>query len=37
VIVTIADEAALGPLARALAATLPAHAFLALDGDLCAG
>jgi tRNA threonylcarbamoyladenosine biosynthesis protein TsaE len=37
VIVTIADEAALGPVARALAATLPAHAFLSLDGDLGAG
>ena len=37
VIVNIADEAALGPLARTLAATLPPHAFLTLDGDLGAG
>jgi tRNA threonylcarbamoyladenosine biosynthesis protein TsaE len=37
VVVRIADEAALGPLAGVLAATLPPHAFLALDGDLGAG
>ena len=37
VIVRIADEAALGPLASLLASTLPPHAFLALDGDLGAG
>ncbi len=36
-IVRIANEAALGPLARVLASTLPPHAFLALDGDLGAG
>jgi len=36
-IVPIATEAALVPLATILAATLPAHAFLALDGDLGAG
>ena len=35
--VRIADEAGLGPVARVLAATLPSHAFLALDGDLGAG
>ena len=34
---TIADEAALAPLATALAAALPDHAFLALSGDLGAG
>jgi tRNA threonylcarbamoyl adenosine modification protein YjeE len=37
VVVRIADEAALGPMASVLAATLPPHAFLALDGDLGAG
>jgi len=36
-IVPIASEAALIPLATILAATLPDHAFLALDGDLGAG
>jgi len=37
VVVPIADEARLGPLAATLAATLPARAFIALDGDLGAG
>lgn len=36
-IVPIADEAGLVPVATALAAALPSHAFLALDGDLGAG
>ena len=36
-IVPIASEAALIPLATILAATLPDHAFLALNGDLGAG
>jgi tRNA threonylcarbamoyl adenosine modification protein YjeE len=33
----VADETALGPLAHALVAALPGHAFLALNGDLGAG
>ncbi|RLS34555.1 MAG: tRNA (adenosine(37)-N6)-threonylcarbamoyltransferase complex ATPase subunit type 1 TsaE [Planctomycetota bacterium] len=33
----VGDESSLGPLARVLAASLPATAFLALDGDLGAG
>jgi len=36
-VVAVPDEAALGPLAATLAATLPARAFLALHGDLGAG
>ena len=35
--VAVPDEAALAPLARRLAAALPARAFVALEGDLGAG
>ena len=35
--VTVPDEAALAPLARRLAAAMPARAFVALEGDLGAG
>ena len=35
--VVVPDEAALAPLARRLAATMPARAFVALEGDLGAG
>lgn len=35
--IAVDDEAALEPLARALIAALPAHAFLSLRGDLGAG
>lgn len=35
--IRVPDEAALGPLADAVVAALPAHAFLALHGDLGAG
>ena len=35
--VTVPDEAALAPLARRLAASLPERAFVALEGDLGAG
>ena len=35
--VTVPDVAALAPLARRLAASLPGHAFVALEGDLGAG
>lgn len=37
VVVDIADESGLGPVAEALATALPSHAFIALDGDLGAG
>lgn len=36
-IVAVPDEAALAPLARRLAAAIPARAFVALEGDLGAG
>jgi tRNA threonylcarbamoyl adenosine modification protein YjeE len=35
--IDVADEVALGPLARAVVAALPPHAFIALHGDLGAG
>ena len=35
--VAVPDEAALAPLARRLAAAMPARAFVALEGDLGAG
>lgn len=35
--ISVPDEAALGPFAHAIVAALPAHAFLALHGDLGAG
>lgn len=35
--ISVPDEAAVGPLARAVVAVLPRHAFLALHGDLGAG
>ena len=35
--VAVPDEAALAPLARRLAAAMPARAFIALEGDLGAG